>query len=468
MPVPNCLKRLWIIWVAFCLALPTSYSLHAQQDPSSAVDRYVQTRMREINIPGLSLAVLQDGKVLKTAGYGAANIETQTSATPETVYRIASLSKQFIAGAILLLVQDGKIRLDDKAAQYLDQPPAAWQDITLRQLLTHTSGIPRDPADYHPYVQQPITDVIRAAYALPLSFQPGTGWLYSNVGYYVLAEVITKASGEPWDNFIAHRLFAPAGMTATRIATLKDIVPHRASGYTMEDNHLVNAEAWIALRPSAAFLSNIIDMEKWDQFLDSQNPFSSENRKLMWTPAALNDKTSTDYGFGWYIDPYLGESRIHHDGQYPGFRADYERFPNEKLSVILLANTDTSSLQSLAIKIAGFYAKSLETPSFQLAASVATQPGRVGNPLEIEISATDQGKLAPDSVVEMEIWDSAGKAVYKQDVTHKDFAAGQKMVFRFSWTPEKAGPYSVNIGAYGAHWTLSYTWTVNAATIEVK
>ena len=151
--------------------------------------------MREMNIPGLSLAVLRDGKVIKTSGYGVANIETDTPATAETEYRIASLSKQFIAAAVLLLVQDGKIKLDDKASLYLDQPPAAWEDITLRQLLTHTSGISRDPADYHPYVQQPITDVIHAAYALPLSFQPGQGWLYSNVGYYILAEVITKASG---------------------------------------------------------------------------------------------------------------------------------------------------------------------------------------------------------------------------------------------------------------------------------
>ena len=219
------------------------------------------------------------------------------------------------------------------------------------------------------------------------------------MGYYILAEVITKASGEPWDSFIAQRLFAPAGLTATSIATVKEIVPHRASGYTTENNRLINAEAWIALRPSSAFMSNVIDMAKWDQFLDFHNPLSPENRKLMWTPARLNDTRPTDYGFGWYIDPYLGEPRIHHDGQYPGFRSDYERFPNEKLSVILLANTDTSSLQSLAIKIAGFYAKRLETPPFLLAASVAANPAHAGTPLAIDISATDQGKIALDSVI---------------------------------------------------------------------
>ena len=219
---------------------------------------------------------------------------------------------------------------------------------------------------------------------------------------------------------------------------------------------------------SSAFMSNVIDMAKWDQFLEFHNLLSPENRKLMWTPATLKDKSPTNYGFGWYIDPYLGEPRIHHDGQYPGFRSDYERFPNEKLSVILLANTDGSSLQSLAIKIAGFYAKSLETPPFMLAASVATRPAHSGTPLAINISATDQGKAAPDSVVEMEIWDSSGKSVYKQNVTHKEFAAGQTINFNFSWTPAKEGTYSVNIGAYGAHWTPSYAWTLNATTIKVQ
>ena len=460
-------RHFWNYSIVFCLMLFSSCSLLAQQSSFAAVDAYVQTRMHDMNIPGLSLAVLKDGQVIKTSGYGIANIETNTPATAETEYRIASLSKQFIAAAVLLLVQDGKIHLDDKASLYLDYPPAAWEDITLRQLLTHTSGIPRDPTDYHPYMQQPITDVINSASALPLSFKPGTGWLYSNVGYFILAQVITRASGEPWDSFIAQRLFAPAHLTATSIATVDNIVPHRASGYTTENNRLINAEAWIALRPSAAFMSNVIDLAKWDQFWDLHNPLTPENRKLMLTPASLNDNRPTDYGFGWYIDPYLGQPRIHHDGQYPGFRADYERFPNEKLSVILLANTDTSSLQSLAIKIAGFYAKSLETPPFLLTAT-ATNPAHVGTPLAIDISATDQGNLAPDSVVEMEIWNSTGRSVYKQDVQHKDFAAGQKMVFNFSWTPAKAGTYSVNIGAYGAHWTPSYTWTLNAATIEVQ
>jgi len=151
--------------------------------------------MQEMHIPGLSLAVVKDGKVIKAAGYGLANVETKTPATAETVYKTASLSKPVIAAAVMLLVQDGRVGLDDKISRYLDDSPGTWQEITIRRLLTHTSGLVRDPSDYRPYEDRRIIAVIRDAYSLPLAFQPGEKWLYSNIGYYVLAEVISRASG---------------------------------------------------------------------------------------------------------------------------------------------------------------------------------------------------------------------------------------------------------------------------------
>ena len=172
--------------------------------------------------------MVEKGRLIKAAGYGLANVETDTPATPETVYKIASLSKQFLAAAVMLLVEEGKIGLDDKAQQYLNGWPECWKNITVRHLLTHTSGIVRDPIDYHPYKEQPPAEVIESVYPMPLKFQPGEKFLYSNVGYYVLAEIIGKASGQPWSEFISERLFAPAGMTATRVLTLTAIVPHRA------------------------------------------------------------------------------------------------------------------------------------------------------------------------------------------------------------------------------------------------
>jgi CubicO group peptidase (beta-lactamase class C family) len=361
----------------------------------------------------------------------------------------------FIAAAILLLTQDGRLGLDDKASMYLEGTPESWKDITIRHLLTHSSGIVRDPADYHPYNQQPVMDVIKAAYPLPLSFQPGEKWLYSNVGYYVLAETITKVSGKPWDQFITDRLFAPAHMNSTRTTTVTDIVPHRSNGYQWKDGRLVNAENWIAVRPSGAFLSTVLDLAKWDAFLYSDRTLSAASRKLMWTPVTLNDKTSADYGFGWYVDSFLGRARIHHDGQFPGFRSDYERFEDDKLTVIVLANSDNASVGSLAVKIAGFYEPSLAAPPFTVSADAPAPAVTSGSAVRIRITAKDEGKAAPDSVVEMEIWDSSGKAVYKQHQAHQSFSANESKTFEFSWTPTKAGSYTVNVGAYGPKWTPS-------------
>jgi CubicO group peptidase (beta-lactamase class C family) len=433
-----------------------------------AVDDYVKQRMREMHIPGLSLAVVQEGKIIKASGYGPANLETNTPATPETVYKAASLSKPFIAAAVLLLMQENKIALDDPISKYLGDAPETWKEITIRQLLTHTSGIVRDPSDYHPYNEQPLTDVIKSVYPVPLSFQPGEKWLYSNVGYYVLAEIITRVSGKPWNQFIAERLFAPAHMTSTRTTTVTEIVPNRANGYQQRDGRTVNAENWIAVRPSGAFLSTVLDLAKWDAFLDSDSTLSAASHKLMWTPVTLNDRTTADYGFGWYVDSFLGRARLHHDGQFPGFRSDYERFQDDKLTVIVLANSDENSVEALALKVAGFYAPTLATPPFTLGARVPAQAVASGNRITIRITAKDDGKAAPDSLVEMEIWDASGKDVYKEHRARENFAPGETKTYEFSWTPAKAGSYSVNIGAYGPKWTPSYAWQVNAAAITVN
>lgn len=451
--------------ILFAFSATVTWSQEAEPDQ---VDEYVKQQMRELHIPGLSLAVLKEGRIVKASGYGMANVETNSLATPETVYKTASLSKPFIAAAILLLMQEGQIGLDDKVSKYLEGSPETWKEITVRHLLTHTSGIVRDPADYHPYSEQPITDVIQSVYPVPLSFPPGDKWLYSNVGYYALAEIITRVSGKPWDEFIAERLFAPAQMTSTRTTSVTDIVPRRANGYQQKESGMGNAENWIAVRPSGAFLSTVLDLAKWDALLDSVSPIKPSSRKLMWTPVTLNDKTSADYGFGWYVDSFLGRARMHQDGQFPGFRSDYERFEDDKLTVIVLANSDNASLASLAIKIAGFYASELATPPFSLSANVPAGPVKNGDPIIIKITAKDDGKAAPDSVVEMEIWDEAGHPVYKQDKQKESFGVGQTNNYTFVWTPTKTGTYTINIGAYGPRWTPSYAWKPKAAIITVN
>lgn len=432
------------------------------------VDAFINERMRAMQIPGLALAVLKDGQLIKLQAYGAANLETSTPATPESVFMVASLSKAFIATAVLLLQQDGKLSLNDKVSQYIKGLPDGWSNISLLQLLQHTSGLLRDPGDYHPYVEQGDTAVIQSMYTVPLHARPGQKWLYSNVGYYLLAEVITRVSGQSWDRFITKRIFVPGGMKATRINSTKTIILHRVDGYQQTANGRINAEQWLAVRPSSGFLSTIQDLAQWDTFLDKGAGLTNANRALLWTPGQLTDKTPLNYELGWYIDSFLGRPRIHHDGQYPGFRADYERFPDDRLSVIVLANSDHQPLESLAIKIAGLYASRLTTPTFAIKVKTPSMAVTKGSPVAIDITARDEGQAAPGSILEMEIWDASGQVGYKQHQENVAFAAAETKRFPFLWTPQQAGVYTVNVGTYGPRWVLGYTWKLNLATIQVK
>ena len=467
----------------FCLYLLTfSVHLSAQhsikEDPlivnpgfssrSDTVDEFIMSRIQDMNIPGLALAILKNGKVIKINTYGQSNIETGSLVSPESLFMIASLSKQFISMAVLILQQDGKLSVDDKITKYIDSLPDSWKNISIRQLLSHTSGIVRDPSDYQPYMEQPILNIIKSVYNIPLNADPGEKWLYSNIGYYILAEVITRVSGEPWDRFIGQRLFVPAGMTHTRISSAQDIIPDRVSGYHEASEGLINAERWIAVRPSSAFLSTIEDMAKWDEFLDHGNLLTESNRMLMWTQATLNDKAPVNYGLGWYVDSFLGRARVHHDGQFPGFRADYERFSDDNITVIVLANLDNYGLESIAIRIAGFFDPDLVTPTFSIIVNAPEKAASIGNPVPIEIKVRDQDRSAPGSLIEMEIWDEEGKSVYKQNKDNLNFDSGETKSIIFSWTPTKSGHYTVNVGTYGPHWTPSYTWKVNLATIIVN
>jgi D-alanyl-D-alanine carboxypeptidase len=324
---------------------------------AQTLDEYVAAQMQWEHIPGLSLAVMKDGKIILAKGYGFANVETKTPATPETVYKIGSVSKQFIAAGVMLLVQDGKISLDDKASKYLEGTPDSWKEITVRHLLSHTSGIVRESPGFEPYKLQADLEVIKAAYALPLRFAPGEKWAYSNVNYYALAEIIHKASGKPWSDFIAERIFAPAGMKATTTTT-DEIIPMRAAGYDTKGK-LHNAENWLAVRPSGAFISTVLDFAKWDAALYSDNILSAVSREQMWKPITLSSGETARYGLGWFTETFQGHRRIHHEGGIPGFSSDFERFVDDRLTVIVLTNVTNHDLEDLALRVAGFFAPAL-------------------------------------------------------------------------------------------------------------
>jgi len=321
---------------------------------ADTVDDYVRAQMIWEQIPGLSIAVVRDGKVIKTEGYGFANLETSTVATPETVYRIGSVSKQFLAAGMMLLVQEGKVGLDDPVSKYLDTP-ATWKEITVRRLLTHTSGIVRESPVFDSMKVQSDMEAIKATFSLPLRFVPGSKWEYSNMNYYCVAEIIRKVTGASWSEFIAERIFKPVSMMSTRTTTVTEIVPNRASGYATTEEGLRNAEVWNALRPSGAFMSTVSDLVRWDATLYTDHILNAESRKAMWTPVRLNDGESYPYGFGWIVNDVNGHRRIRHSGGVPGFVAEFSRFPDDRISVILMANIQNRDLSDLAAKVAGYY-----------------------------------------------------------------------------------------------------------------
>jgi D-alanyl-D-alanine carboxypeptidase len=341
------MKRTWIFVVLLVFqAIPVR---------ADKVDDTVRAEMQKQRIPGLSIAVVKEGKVVKAEGYGLANVEHQAPARPETVYKIASVSKQFFATGIMLLAQDGRLSVDDKVGKHLDGATEIWKDITLRHLLTHTSGIVREAPGFDPFKVQPDFDVIKTAFGLPLRFTPGEKYEYCNVGYFSLAEIITRLSGKPWHEFLNERVFAPSGMTATLPTTASGIVPNRADGYEWNKGQLRNATDYLAMRPSGAFLSSVLDLAKWDAQLYTDRILTAATREQMWTPVRLNSGVSHPYGFGWELRPMGSHKRASHGGSLPGFRSHYSRFLDDRLSIIVLTNCDSAMPEPIARGIAAVY-----------------------------------------------------------------------------------------------------------------
>ncbi len=326
------------------------------------IDNYLQAHMRWQRIPGLSVMILRDGHLAKATGYGLANLETGTPASAETQYKLASLGKQFVAAGIMVLNQEGRLQLDDHVTNYINDIPDSWKAITIRHLLTHTSGIIKDSAAFDPSKAQPDIDIIHSVYDQPLQFEPGNAWSYSNIGYYLLAEIIHRITKEPWAQFINENVLLKAGIVGEHSVDPALIIPARATGYEVRGSTIHNAEVWAAVRPSGGFLASALDLALWDQALGDNRVVNAGNRDLMWTPVRLNNQKSFGYGFGWFVEDLNGHVRVHHDGGVPGFSCDYERFPDDRLSVAILTNVGERDLREVAIGIAALIIPELQPP----------------------------------------------------------------------------------------------------------
>lgn len=339
-------------------------------DPSqAAIDALVRRQMDEQHIPGLSLAVTVDNELIFTKGYGLANVETQSPALAESVYEVASLTKQFTAMAILLLAEDGKLSLDDLLSRHFPESPPEWSHTTVRHLLTHTSGIPDyDDAGHplDPHREYKEDELVKLAASLPLKFQPGVRWSYSNTGYVLLGILVHRLSGKEYGDFLRERIFSRLHMGSTRLVSDSDIVPYRASGYELEDGHLRNqgwADPTTLATGDGGIISSAVDLAKWEAGIQSGALVPPARWKAAFTPVTLNSGKTFPYGFGWFIREQNGSPYYEHSGHLQGFASHILRFPRARVSVIVLANLAQADPWQIAHGVATFIRPDLAPPA---------------------------------------------------------------------------------------------------------
>ncbi len=335
-------------------------------DGMARADRYIREEVRRQRIPGLSIAVVRGGKVLLARGYGYADVEHRVPATDRTVYQSGSLGKMFTAALVLQLADSARLGLEDPIRRHLPEGPATWDAITVRHLLTHTSGIP-DYTDSAVDLRRDYTEdqLVRIVAALPPLFAPGERYSYSNAGYVLLGAIIRRVSGRFYGDLLHERIFGPLGMRSARIISEADIVPNRSQGYRLVDASLKHQE-WVSptLNTTAdgSLYFTVQDLLRWAAELDAHRVLSANNLAAAWTPVRLNDGGTYPYGFGWAVGELRGRPRVGHTGSWQGFQTSLERFPEADLTIVVLANLDQALPDAIALGVAGILDSSLVPP----------------------------------------------------------------------------------------------------------
>ena len=365
-----------------------------------SIDRYVRAEVTRYRIPGLSLAVLRGDSVVLARGYGYANVEHRVPATDSTVYQSGSVGKQFTAAAIVMLSEQGRLSLDDSITRFLPDGPAAWRGITIRHLLTHTSGI-GDYTDSTLDTRRDYTEdeLVRLAAKQPLEFPPGNRWNYSNTGYVLLGIIIHRVTGVFYGDFLTGHVFRPLGMRTTRIISEADIIPNRAAGYRLVNDTLKNQD-WVSpsLNTTAdgALYFTVRDLAQWAIALNHWKIPSRAGLEASWTPVRLNSGGTYPYGFGWQVSQQRGYRRIGHGGAWQGFRTAIQRYPDFDLTVIVLDNLEQSLPETLAETIAGILEPRLTPPHMLRRARSEVKPPQAIEPLLQDLAAgADTARLAP-------------------------------------------------------------------------
>src|ERR1700689_5728947 len=342
----------------------------AQTAPALSVDvsNYVESEMRRQHIPGVALLVSRRGKIVQAEGFGLANVERQVPVKPETVFQSGSVGKQFTATAVMMLVEEGKVGLDDPLTKYFPDAPPTWKEVTVRELLSHTAGFGDYPPTFNFRKDRTEPELQKLVESIPLAYPPGTKWEYSNLGYLTLGILIHRVTGEFYGDFLQQRIFHPLDMQTTRIISEADIVPNRAAGYRLVKGELKNQE-WVAPKVNTtadgSLYFSILDLAKWDAALNTEKLLKRSSLDQMWTPAKLKNgqPNKAGYGFGWEMGDRHGHHVVGHTGSWQGFKTVIVRYvdKNDQLTVVVLANLAEAKPGAIAEHVADMYLADAET-----------------------------------------------------------------------------------------------------------
>lgn len=330
------------------------------------VDTFVIKEMKEKHVPGMSVAVMKGGKIIYLKAFGYSNLEHKVPVKVNTVFSIMSISKSFTAIAVMMLVERGKISLDDAIHQHLAGLPDAWNGATIRQLLNHTSGIPSFASQdkiycplgkqFKEYVRG---DAWKEVGCLPLLFPSGEQSSYGDTGFYLLGMLIEKIASVKYEDFVQENIFLPLKMTNSRLISYTDIIPNRAEGY-----NLTNGKYFLASRfeldefSNAGIVSTAIDMSQMHFAFTSEKLLKKSTWNLMWAKTVLKNDSTTNFGFGFGSTPFQGKKRIgNYGGGGLGFAAGLNYYPEEDLTVVVLSNANQlgGNIGTLSNTIVSFY-----------------------------------------------------------------------------------------------------------------
>ncbi len=369
------------------LFLCASTSL-AQVPPASlddkqlaSIDDFVNHEMAGQRIPGLELGIYSRGRVRLAKGYGLADVEFNVPVRPETLMQSGSVGKQFVSAAIMMLVEEGKISLDDSITKYFPDAPATWKPVLIENLLSHTSGLAEYESEDRTgpngpfYLRLDFTEdeLAKKIEALPIEWAPGEKWAYRNTNYVLLGIVIHKITGMPYAEFLSERIFKPLGMTSTRLISDRDIIPNRAAGYEIDDNNELKNQEWVSptfnSTADGALYFNVLDLARWDEALYGTKLLRQSSLDRIWTVYPLSDgkPNPEGYGFAWFINAQDGHKRIEHGGAWQGFTCDISRYPDDSLTVVVLTNLGSghSNPSAIAHVVAGLVNPALAVPKLQ-------------------------------------------------------------------------------------------------------